>query len=192
MIGYLRGKILYTEGTTLIIDTGGVGYKVSVSANSLEKLSGNTETELFIYTNVKEDAIQLFGFSDKQELQMFELLITINGIGPKLALGILSGIQASDLQASISSGNYDRLTGVPGVGRKTAERIILELRGKVDRIEIEGISSGGGIRSEAIKALISLGYGAKIAEKSVREALEANPEISLEELVKSAIKKAFS
>ncbi|NUN07734.1 MAG: Holliday junction branch migration protein RuvA [Ignavibacteriaceae bacterium] len=192
MIGYLRGKILYIEGTTLIIDTGGVGYKVSVSANSLEKLSGNSETELFIYTNVKEDAIQLFGFIDKQELQMFELLITINGIGPKLALGILSGIQASDLQSTISTGNYDRLTGVPGVGRKTAERIILELRGKVDRIEIEGVVSGGGIRSEAIKALISLGYGAKIAEKSVREALEASPDISLEELVKSAIKKAFS
>lgn len=192
MIGYLKGKVLFSEGSSIVVDTGNVGYRVSLSANSLDKIAGKEEVELFIYTNVREDAIQLFGFAERKEMQMFELLITINGIGPKLALGILSGIQASDLQSTIAGGNSERLTTISGVGRKTAERIILELRGKVDKIDSEVAVSQGGVRGEAMKALISLGYSAKIAERSVREAMEAAPDLSLEDLIKSAIKKAFS
>ncbi len=192
MIGYLRGKNLFSDSGNVIIDVGGVGYKVALSANSFEHISGREEIELFIYTNVKEDSIQLFGFAEKSEMQMFELLISINGIGPKLALTILSGVRAPDLQSIIASGNYDRLTSIPGIGRKTAERIILELRGKVEKMETDNFIAQPGTRGEAIKALLSLGYNAKVAERAVREVLEHEPGLSIEELIRSAIKKAFS
>ncbi|MCJ7552240.1 MAG: Holliday junction branch migration protein RuvA, partial [Ignavibacteriaceae bacterium] len=146
------------------------------------------DVSLFIHTHVKEDSISLYGFFTESEKEMFELLISISGIGPKIALGLLSGISVESLKEAIEEGNVPRITAVPGIGNKTAERLVLELRSKV-----EGISAGEftsvqpSIKSEAISALATLGYNIKVAEKVVRELLIEDSNYALEDLIKKAL-----
>lgn len=188
MIGYLRGKIHSSKPTQIILDVNGVGYQVNISVATFEEVSGKPEVELFIYTNVREDAIQLFGFSTETEKQMFELLISITGIGPKLALGVLSGIRVSDLKNAILKNDVPRITAVPGIGKKTAERLVLELRGKLDNLTVATGEANYTVRSEATSALVSLGYNQKTAEKVVGDLLDMSPQISLELLLTQALK----
>lgn len=188
MIGYLKGKIISSKPTQIILDVNGVGYKVGISINTFENVVDKTETSLFIHTHVKEDSISLFGFFTESEKEMFELLISISGIGPKSALGLLSGISVESLKEAIEEGNISRITAVPGIGRKTAERLVLELRSKVGEISpLETVKSESNIRSEAISALNTLGYNIKLAEKVVRELYSQNSDIALEDLIKSAL-----
>ncbi len=188
MIGYLKGKIISSKPTQIILDVNGVGYKVGISINTFEKVVDKEDVSLFIHTHVKEDSISLYGFFTESEKEMFELLISISGIGPKIALGLLSGISVESLKEAIEEGNVPRITAVPGIGNKTAERLVLELRSKV-----EGISAGEftavqpSIKSEAISALATLGYNIKVAEKVVRELLIENSNYALEELIKKAL-----
>ncbi len=188
MIGYLKGKIISSKPTQIILDINGVGYKVGISINTFEKIVDKEDVSLFIHTHVKEDSISLYGFFTESEKEMFELLISISGIGPKIALGLLSGISVESLKEAIEEGNIARITAVPGIGRKTAERLVLELRSK-----IEGISAGEfttvqpSIKSEAISALTTLGYNVKVAEKVVRELLIENSNYALEDLIKKAL-----
>ncbi|MCJ7552430.1 MAG: Holliday junction branch migration protein RuvA [Ignavibacteriaceae bacterium] len=188
MIGYLKGKIISSKPTQIILDVNGVGYKVGISINTFEKIVDKEDVSLFIHTHVKEDSISLYGFFTESEKEMFELLISISGIGPKIALGLLSGISVESLKEAIEEGNIARITAVPGIGRKTAERLVLELRSK-----IEGISAGEfttvqpSIKSEAISALTTLGYNVKVAEKVVRELLIENSNYALEDLIKKAL-----
>jgi len=143
---------------------------------------------LFIHTNVKEDSISLYGFYTESEKQMFELLISVSGVGPKIALSILSGIRVDDLRFAIQSGDISRIVAVPGIGKKTAERLSLELRNKVtDIVEQEGEAPASSIRTEAVSALTTLGYNLKQAEKTVREILVEKPNIDIEELLKEAL-----
>ena len=188
MIGFLTGKIISSKPTKVILDVNGVGYIVGISINTFEKISGKETASLFIHTSVKEDSISLYGFYTEAEKEMFELLISISGIGPKIALSLLSGIQTDDLKNAIQSADISRIIAVPGIGRKTAERLVLELRTKVDQVKDEGtIAIPLSIKSEAVSALSTLGYNSKIAENMVRNILQSQPSLSLEELIKKAL-----
>ncbi len=188
MIGYLSGKIISIKPTQVLLDVNGVGYQISISISTFEKISDSSTTSLFIYTHVREDSLSLFGFYSQEEKEMFELLISISGIGPKVALSILSGISVNDLTDAILNSDVGRLVSIPGVGRKTAERIVLELKSKVTDIEISYQKTKDySIRQEAISALVTLGYNQKNSEKVVRDLHSANPTLSLEEIIKKSL-----
>jgi len=190
MIGYLTGKIILSKPTQILLDVNGVGYEVRISINTFEKLAGKNTISLHIYTNVKEDSITLFGFYSEAEKEMFELLISISGVGPKSALSLLSGISTDELRQAIVSSNVERIIAVPGIGRKTAERLILELKNKVREIKEEGVStSKPSLQKEAVSALTTLGYNLVSSEKAVNKILSELPECSLEELIKRSLQE---
>jgi Holliday junction DNA helicase RuvA len=190
MIGYLKGKILSKKPTKLLIDVNGVGYLVNISVNTFEKIAEMEEVSLYTYLAVRESALDLFGFYSIAEKEMFEVLIGVNGIGPKSAQGILSGIQITDLKEAIRMGNISRLVTIPGIGKKTAERMMIELRDKINSVAeseeniIRGYTS---VRSDAIAALVNLGYNQKIAERIVNAIVDKNPAISIEDLIKNSL-----
>jgi holliday junction DNA helicase RuvA len=188
MIGFLNGKIISAKPTRLLLDVNGVGYSVNISINTFENVNEKDSVSLFIHTYVKEDSITLYGFYSESEKEMFELLISVNGIGPKLAISILSGIRVNDLKSAILAGDVSRIIAVPGIGRKTAERLVLELKNKVDQVIEEGEKEiPFNIKREAVSALTTLGYNYKIAENTVRDILSKDGTVSLEELIKKAL-----
>jgi Holliday junction DNA helicase RuvA len=188
MIGYLSGKIISCKPTKILLDVNGVGYTVSISVNTFENIVEKENVSLYIHTNVKEDSISLYGFFSEAEKEMFELLISISGIGPKLALGLLSGIQTDDLKNAIQTNDVMRITAVPGIGKKIAERLVLELKSKVDQISDENKRAiPFSIKNEAVAALTTLGYNPRLAEKAVRDILSVSPDLSLEELIKRSL-----
>ncbi len=188
MIGYLKGNIISAKPTKLLVDVGGVGYLINISINTFEKVSDKKFISLYIHTSVKEDSITLYGFFSEGEKEMFELLISVNGIGPKIALSILSGIKIDDLKIAIQSSDISRIIAVPGIGRKTAERLLLELKSKVDHVSEEGGEKiSFTIKQEAVAALSTLGYNAKTADNTVRVVLSSNPNATLEELIKNSL-----
>ncbi len=190
MIGYLHGKIISKKPTKLLVDVNGVGYIVNISISTFEKIADKEEVSLFTYLSVRESAMDLFGFYTMAEKEMFELLIGVSGIGPKSAQSILSGIQIEDLKDALKSGNVSRLISIPGIGRKTAERMVIELRDKVESVVeiIDGVSfSKSSVPSDAIAALVNLGYNQKVAERMVRAISDKTPDISIEELIKEAL-----
>jgi Holliday junction DNA helicase RuvA len=189
MIGYLTGKIISKKPTRVLLDVNGVGYILNISVNTFEKLPDeNTVTSLYTYLAVREDSLTLFGFSSEAEKQMFELLISVNGIGPKLAQSVLSGIQIDDLKNALVTGNINRIIAIPGIGRKTAERMMLDLKDKVDAIgEEKALSVPFKIKDDAIAALTTLGYNLKTADKIIRDIIAANPSVQIEELIKEAL-----
>ena len=190
MIGYLKGKIISSKPTHILLDVNGVGYTIRISINTFERISGNETVSLYIHTNVKEDAITLFGFYSEAEKEMFELLISINGVGPKSALSLLSGISTDDLKQAIITNNIERIVAVPGIGRKTAERLILELKNKVSDIKEEGIvPAKPSLQKEAVSALTTLGYNLTSSEKAVNKILSELPNCSLEDLIKRSLKE---
>jgi len=175
MIGQLTGRISFRTERFIILDVAGVGYKIFISAETLKtlKADGNKLATISFWTHlvVREDALDLYGFIDKQELEFFELLIGISGIGPRSALGILSLAPPATLEKAIAAGDSSYLTKVSGIGRKSAEKIIVELRDKIGSLETSGESLGS--EGDAVEALQSLGY-------SLREAREALRQISAE------------
>ena len=190
MIGYLHGKIISKKPTKLLIDVNGVGYIVNISISTFEKISDKEEVSLFTYLSVREAAMDLFGFHSLAEKEMFELLISVSGIGPKSAQSILSGIQIEDLKDALKSGNVSRLISIPGIGRKTAERMVIELRDKVESLaeSTDGVSFGiSSVRGDAIAALINLGYNQKVAERMVRAITDKSPNVSIEDLIKESL-----
>ncbi|MFZ0452286.1 MAG: Holliday junction branch migration protein RuvA [Ignavibacteriaceae bacterium] len=187
MIGFLSGKIISSKPTQILLDVNGVGYMVNISINTFEQITGKESASLFIHTSVKEDSISLYGFFSEAEKEMFELLISITGIGPKLAVSILSGIRVDELRHAIQSANVTRIVAVPGIGRKTAERLVLELKTKVDQIKGEEKEISFSIKNEAVAALTTLGYNSKLAEKIVRDVFNSEPAIPLEDLIKRSL-----
>ncbi len=190
MIGYLTGKIVSKKPTKIILDVNGVGYLINISISTFEKITDQEQVSLYTFLSVKEDSLDLYGFYTMAEKEMFELLISVSGIGPKIAQSILSGIQIDELREALKTNNLSRLTAVPGVGRKTAERMLVELRDKVDALteKIEVVSAGSyNIRNDAVTALTNLGYNSKIAERTIRAVLDKNPSITIEDLIKEAL-----
>jgi holliday junction DNA helicase RuvA len=195
MITHLNGTLVKKSPTEIVVDVNGIGYAVMISVSTFEKLPEiNSTVHILTHHHVREDTEVLFGFASEDERNLFRLLISVSGIGPKMAQTILSGIQPDDLRRSISQGNINTLTSVPGIGKKTAERMIVELKDKISKIEggdkITDIpSSPASIRMEALTALVSLGYTREKAEQSIRTVInEVNGEfISVEELIKKAL-----
>jgi Holliday junction DNA helicase RuvA len=190
MIGYLRGKIISKKPTKLLVDVNGVGYLVNISISTFEKIADKEEASLYTYLSVRESAMDLYGFYSLAEKEMFELLISVSGIGPKSAQSILSGIQIEDLKEALRTGNISRLVSIPGIGRKTAERLMVELRDKADSVSEDAADFKTGastIRYDAIAALVNLGYNQKVAERAVRAITDRNPDISIEDLIKETL-----
>ncbi len=190
MIGYLHGKIIFKKPTKILVDVNGVGFLVNISINTFEKIADKEEVSLYTYMSVRESAIDLYGFYNLAEKEMFELLISVSGIGPKSAQGILSGIQIEDLKEALKAGNISRLISIPGIGRKTAERLMIELRDKAESVSETGeisVLGASSVRNDAIAALLNLGYNQKIAERVIRAILDRAPNMSIEDLIKEAL-----
>lgn len=171
MIAHLRGILLDKHPNQAIIETGGVGYDVTISVPTFSEMSQvGTEISLHIYTHVREDALALYGFGRPEEKQLFEKLLTVSGIGPKLAITILSGMAADEMARAIRANDVARLTKIPGIGRKTAERMVLELRDKLPPAGAEAITqvpSLTAVQEDVLSALTNLGYQRPLAEKAV-------------------------
>lgn len=195
MISYLFGTIVEKKPTHAIIACGGVGYGVMISLATYERLPEvGADAALHTHLVVREDALTLYGFSQQEEREMFLLLTTVSGVGPKIAIGILSAAGIDTLKENIAHANSAALTTLPGIGRKTAERITLELRDKITSTGSMGSSGGAGTkadaRSEALAAMLALGYTRLSAEKAIRSALKEAPDVedTVERLLKSALK----
>ncbi len=176
MIAHLRGQILYKIPNYVVIDCGGVGYELAISVATYTELREvGAEAALHVHTHVREDALQLFGFYEVTEKRLFEKLLTISGIGPKLAITVLSGINAERLVGAIRGGDHATLTKIPGIGKKTAERVVLELKDKLD--DMAGYTPAGDARpslgavaEDVQSALVNLGYPRPVAQKAVEAA----------------------
>jgi Holliday junction DNA helicase RuvA len=181
MIAHLRGRLLSKTPNQAIIDCSGVGYDVAISVATFSELPAeNAEAALHIHTHVREDQIALFGFATTHEKKLFEKLLSISGIGPKLAITVLSGISSDRLVAAIRGGDHATLTKIPGIGKKTAERVVLELKDKLDDLAVPEISTATGgahhgpAADDALSALINLGYPRPVAQKAIETAIEKN------------------
>lgn len=193
MIARLRGKILEKQPNLAVIDVAGVGYAVTIPVSTYTGLGGvGDEASLHVHTHVREDAIALFGFHSKEEKRIFEHLITVSGIGPKLAVTILSGVPADELIQSIRGGDVARLVRIPGVGKKTGERIVLELReklGAIERSEPGSAKSPSGVEQDVVSALLNLGCTRQAAESAVREAKAGGAKDDFESIFRAALEK---
>lgn len=169
MIATLNGKLQVRGDDAVIVNVGGVGFRVRVPSRLLADLGATgSEVQLFTHLHVREDDLSLYGFATEDELRLFETLLTVNGIGPKVALGVLSAAPAETLRLAIAQGNVEALTAVPGIGKKTAQRLVLELKGK---IEVAGIGEIGGLEpadQDVMNALINLGFSAMDAARAAR------------------------
>ncbi|MBQ9589163.1 MAG: Holliday junction branch migration protein RuvA [Butyrivibrio sp.] len=208
MIAYVNGILESLEEGNAVVDVNGFGINVNISGSTMDRMPGIGEAvRLYTYTNVKEDSFTLFGFLSRDELNLFKMLITVNGIGPKGGLSILSVMTPDDLRFAIMSGDSKSISSAPGIGKKTAERITLELRDKIKVTEDEMLTGGSGIaiaddgleaeassaRDEAVAALVALGYNSAAAMKAVRKVLAANKQSAedTELLLKLSLKEMF-
>lgn len=198
MISYIRGELVSCELDKVIIDVGGIGYGVFMSASSMSKLPMvGSEIKVHTYFNVKEDSMQLYGFLTKDELDVFKLVIGVSGIGPKGGLGILSTLTPNDLRFAVASKDVKAISSAPGIGKKTAEKLILELKDKLSIEDTlptetgETVSSVGignmGIQSDAVQALVALGYGNTEALKAVKQ-VEIREDSTVEEVLKKSLR----
>jgi Holliday junction DNA helicase RuvA len=170
MIAHLRGRLISKHPNQAIVEAGGVGYDVTISVPTFSELPAlNVEVSLFIHTHVREDALALFGFLRAGERQLFERLLSVSGIGPKLAITILSGMPADAMVAAIKGNNVAGLTRIPGIGKKTAERMVLELRDKLDAFGVpaDAITSASPVEEDVISALVNLGYQRPMAQRAL-------------------------
>lgn len=198
MIAWLRGRLMLKQPTRLVVDVQGVGYDVQVPVStSLDVGEHGSQVELHIHTHVREDQLALFGFRSTFELEVFERLIAVSGVGPKLALSVLSGIEAHDFVRTIQGGDLGRLTSIPGVGRKTAERLTLELRDRLPQAAPASSSSAtrtpeSAIRADLISALVNLGYQRASVEKVVDRVVAGQPAPVFENVLRASLRELTS
>jgi len=196
MIAFLRGRVLEKHPNRIIVDVQGVGYELQVPLSTYYDVGDEgAELSVRVYTHVREDALQLFGFLTELERQLFERLIGISGIGPKLAIALLSGLDSRELVTAVQRGDVARLVGIPGIGKKTAERIVLELRDRLAQLSIPAAaatSTDAGVdrlRSDLISALQNLGYHRAQADKAVEAALAAAPDATFEDALRRVLRE---
>jgi len=195
VIAHLRGRLLEKQPNRIVVDVGGVGYDVAVPLSTFYGFGEpGVEVALRIHTHVREDALALYGFATVLEQDLFERLIGIGGIGPKLALAVLSGIEPLDLVRAIERGDVARLTAIPGVGKKTSERIVLELKDRLPRVTAPPSGEGSAVErpplgDDLVSALVNLGYHRPLAEKAVAAALKATPDGGFERTLKQALRE---
>jgi Holliday junction DNA helicase RuvA len=193
MIAHLTGKILEKHANMAVIDVAGVGYEVTIPLSTFYELGeAGSEASLRVHTHVREDAIQLFGFKSGRERDLFLRLVSVQGVGPKLAITMLSGMSADEMVLAIRKEDLARLTGIPGVGRKTAERLVVELRDKVSDLGGGSKTVGGSLPTDsvfddALSALINLGYQRPAAEKALNAAAKEGTEITVQKLLRRSL-----
>ena len=194
MIAYLSGKLLEKNANSVIVDVGGVGYDVAIPLSTFYDLGEvGSDVNLRIYTHVREDAIQLFGFKTDRERQLYLRLISVQGVGAKSGITMLSGMSAEEMISAIRSNNLAKLTSIPGVGRKTAERVVIELRDKLTELEHGGSPVGSNslpadeVFEDALSALTNLGYQRNLAEKALKQAADEGAEPSVQKLLRRAL-----
>jgi len=192
MIGQLRGRLAEKRPNQVLVDVGGVGYVVQVPLSTYAALGElHTEVTLLIHTHVREDALALYGFVSSREKHFFEMLLSASGVGPTLALKILSGMSVEELVPAIRGSDLARLTKIPGVGRKTAERMVVELKDKLETVTAEtekpAASSPAGIEADVASALVNLGYDGRAAEVAVGEAKREAGAANFEKLLRGAL-----
>lgn len=200
MIAFVRGTAVNMTENSVIVEAGGIGYEIYMTGTDLSQIHMGEEVKIHTYFNVREDAMQLYGFRSKDDLQMFKLLLGVNGVGPKAALGVLAGITADELRFAILSDDVKTLSKAPGIGKKTAQKLILELKDKMkleDAFELklaheqERAAVGAGEvsdgRQEAVEALVALGYSSADALRAVRKVTDVPPD-DVEGLLKAALK----
>lgn len=185
MIGRLEGRLHRVDPGTVLIDVGGVAYRVAITVRTFQSLGEGESAALWIHTQVRDDAIALFGFPEREDLAAFEQLIAVAGVGPRTALAVLSGLTADELASAVEGGDAPRLQKIPGVGRKTAERIILELH---DRLR-SAAPAGGDRRGDAVSALLNLGYGQRAASRAVDAVWKEAGDADLGELLRLALQR---
>ena len=178
MIAHLRGKLISKHPNQAVVEAAGVGYEVNISIPTFSGLPAlGSEVALFIHTHVREDALSLFGFLRVEDKQLFERLISVSGIGPKLAITILSGMETDAMVASIKGNNVASLTRIPGIGKKTAERMVLELRDKLDAFGVpEAAAAASPVEEDVISALVNLGYQRALVERALGRVTKATDE----------------
>ena len=200
MIGFLSGKILEKEANTVLVDVAGVGYEVTIPLSTFYELGDvGTEVSLRIFTYVREDALQLFGFKTTRERDLYLKLISVQGIGAKSGITMLSGMSADEIVAAIRTNNLVRLTSIPGVGKKTAERMVIELRDKIADLSAadgaaapgtrEGQTDADAIFDDALSALVNLGYQRNAAEKALNDARKEGAELTVQKLLRAALQR---
>jgi Holliday junction DNA helicase RuvA len=192
MIGQLRGRLAEKRPNQVLVDVGGVGYLVQVPLSTYAALGElHAEVTLLIHTHVREDALALYGFVSAREKHFFEMLLSASGVGPTLALKILSGMSVEELVPAIRGSDLARLTKIPGVGRKTAERMVVELKDKLEAVAVEAEkpapSSPAGIEADVVSALVNLGYDGRAAEAAVAEAKREAGAANFEKLLRGAL-----
>jgi Holliday junction DNA helicase RuvA len=190
MIAHLRGKLLAKHPNQAIVETAGVGYDVSITVPTFSDLPAvGSDVALHIHTHVREDLIALYGFLRPAEKALFEKLITVSGIGPKLAITILSGMPADEMTGAIRGNDIAKLTRIPGIGKKTAERMVLELRDKLPKGETDAaaMATTNPLEEDVLSALVNLGYQRPIAEKALTVALRSGAKASFESLFREAL-----
>ena len=202
MIAHLSGTLRAKHATSVIVDVGGVGYEVTIPVTTFYDLGEpNAPVQLRIYTHVREDALQLFGFRTERERELFTLLISVSGIGPKSAVAMLSGMSADEIVTAIRTNNYARLTSIPGVGRKTAERLVIELRDKMAALSSPALEqemaagtagaaqSEDALREDTLAALLQLGFPKPAAEKAITGAMQEGGDLSVETLLRRSLRQ---
>ena len=200
MIAFVRGTAVDMTENSVIVEAGGIGYEIYMTGTDLSQIHMGEEVKVHTYFNVREDAMQLYGFRSKDDLQMFKLLLGVNGVGPKAAVGVLAGITADELRFAILSDDVKTLSKAPGIGKKTAQKLILELKDKMkleDAFELKlaheqekavaGLGEVSDGRQEAVEALVALGYSSTDALRAVRKVTDVAPD-DVEGLLKAALK----
>ena len=200
MIAFVRGTAVDMTENSVIVEAGGIGYEIDMTGTDLSRIHMGEEVKIHTYFNVREDAMQLYGFRSKDDLQMFKLLLGVNGVGPKAAVGVLAGITADELRFAILSDDVKTLSKAPGIGKKTAQKLILELKDKMkleDAFELKlaheqekavaGLGEISDGRQEAVEALVALGYSSTDALRAVRKVTDVAPD-DVEGLLKAALK----
>ena len=198
MIAYLRGKLLSKKANKVMVEVTGVGYEVSIPVSTFYELGEiGSEVNLHVYTDVREDILALYGFRTEREKGLFEKFLTVSGVGPKMAVAILSGLEMDELIPALRTGNLALLTHIPGVGKKTAERLVLELREKLDDVadskdrETPARPPAGemtGVEGDVFSALVNLGYARPAAEAAVREVVQENPKADFDTMLRSSLR----
>jgi Holliday junction DNA helicase RuvA len=205
MIAHLSGTLHSKHPNLVIVDVSGVGYEVNIPLSTYYDLADTgSNVQLRIYTHVKEDALQLYGFKTTRERELFINFISVSGIGPKLGIALLSNMSADELIQSIKTNNLGRLTSIPGIGRKTAERLVVDLREKMTQLALDHVdetpaqpetfegTAEDSVRSEALSGLLNLGYQKAAAEKAIDAALAEGGEITVESVLKRSLRKIGS
>jgi holliday junction DNA helicase RuvA len=195
MIASLKGTLQFRGINRVVVEVQGVGYEVAVSLHSLERLPHEGDLFLHVYTAVRENALELYGFAEETEKTTFEMLLGVAGVGPRTAISVLSGISAEEFCQAVMVGDRSKLTAIPGIGKKSAERIILELKEKIKKLGMGEVSTGVEARTrpledDLISSLVNLGYKEKIASTTAKKILsECSPDVGLEQALKKALKK---